>query len=65
MHTFSILSCKYSAAFVVRRVLLISLMSNTGIVHVYEIQFQLFSHPMKIHLLEGLCKPVIHIPAVL
>lgn len=65
MSTFSILSFKYSAAFMVMRILLISLMSNTGITHIDEILLQLFLHPVNIHLLKGLCKSVIHMLAIL
>lgn len=47
---FSILAFKYSAAFLVMRVLLIPLMSNTGIVCVDEILPPIFLHPMSMYL---------------
>lgn len=65
MHTFSFWPFKYSATFMVMRVLLIPLMSNAGIAHIDEILLQHFSCPVNIHLLKGLRKSVIHLVAIL
>lgn len=49
----------------VKRLLLIPPMSNTGTARVDEILPRLFSHPVNIHLLKRLGKSVIHMLAIL